>query len=106
MLASESGLVGEGAVCKSCSHAWSNHVTEIEDRADDELDRFLDVVVDSENLFSCVHQEEDADTRQVGHTYIIYTVYILLLLVCFFGYCLTSLSKKYIYETKTDSDSF
>ena len=31
----------------------------------EELDRLLDMVVDVENLFMCVHREEDADTKQV-----------------------------------------
>jgi hypothetical protein len=29
-----------------------------------ELDRLLGIVVDVENLFMCVHKEEDADTKQ------------------------------------------
>ena len=31
-----------------------------------ELDRLLGIVVDVENLFMCVHKEEDADTKQVN----------------------------------------
>ena len=30
-----------------------------------ELDRLLSIVVDVENLFMCVHKEEDIDTKQV-----------------------------------------
>lgn len=30
-----------------------------------ELDRLLGLVVDVENLFMCVHKEEDGDTKQV-----------------------------------------
>ena len=30
-----------------------------------DLDRLLGVVVDVENLFMCVHKEEDPDTKQV-----------------------------------------
>ncbi len=30
----------------------------------DELNRLLGIVVDVENLFMCVHKEEDADTKQ------------------------------------------
>ena len=30
-----------------------------------ELDRLLSMVVDVENLFMCVHKEEDIDTKQV-----------------------------------------
>ena len=33
--------------------------------ASTELDRLLGIVVDVENLFMCVHKEEDADTKQV-----------------------------------------
>ena len=32
-----------------------------------ELDRLLGIVVDVENLFMCVHKEEDADTKQVPY---------------------------------------
>lgn len=32
---------------------------------EDELNRLLGIVVDVENLFMCVHKEEDADTKQV-----------------------------------------
>ena len=32
---------------------------------DDELNRLLSIVVDVENLFMCVHIEEDTDTKQV-----------------------------------------
>ena len=33
--------------------------------ANTELDRLLGIVVDVENLFMCVHKEDDADTKQV-----------------------------------------
>jgi len=33
--------------------------------SDAELDRLLGIVVDVENLFMCVHKEEDPDTKQV-----------------------------------------
>ena len=29
------------------------------------MDRLLGIVVDVENLFMCVHKEEDSDTKQV-----------------------------------------
>ena len=32
---------------------------------EEELDRLLGIVVDVENLFMCVHKEEDNDTKQV-----------------------------------------
>ena len=37
----------------------------IRDRESTELDRLLGIVVDVENLFMCVHKEEDTDTKQV-----------------------------------------
>ncbi len=43
----------------------SLHVSHLESLPDAELDRLLGVVVDVENLFMCVHKEEDADTKQV-----------------------------------------
>jgi len=33
--------------------------------SEDELNRLLSMVVDVENLFTCVHKEEDVDTKQV-----------------------------------------
>ena len=41
------------------------HVSHLEDVAEDEINRLLGIVVDVENLFLCVHKEEDADTKQV-----------------------------------------
>lgn len=35
------------------------------DIPEDELNRLLCMVIDVENLFMCVHKEEDADTKQV-----------------------------------------
>ena len=43
----------------------SEHVSHLEDLPEAELDRLLGVVVDVENLFMCVHKEEDSDTKQV-----------------------------------------
>ena len=37
----------------------------LKDVEDTELDRLLGIVVDVENLFMCVHKEEDTDTKQV-----------------------------------------
>ena len=39
------------------------HIFQIVETA--ELDRLLGIVVDVENLFMCVHKEEDTDTKQV-----------------------------------------
>lgn len=51
--------------CRSCSHMLSKHVSHLESASDDDLDRLLSIVVDVENLFICVHREEDPDTKQV-----------------------------------------
>jgi histone acetyltransferase len=37
----------------------------LESTAEEELNRLLRIVVDVENLFMCVHKEEDAETKQV-----------------------------------------
>ncbi|XP_072037931.1 histone acetyltransferase KAT2A-like isoform X2 [Amphiura filiformis] len=51
--------------CRSCNHQLSAHVSHLENVAEDEINRLLGIVVDVENLFLCVHKEEDADTKQV-----------------------------------------
>jgi len=51
--------------CRTCGHALSSHVSHLSNAAEDELDRLLGIVVDVENLFMCVHKEEDQDTKQV-----------------------------------------
>jgi histone acetyltransferase len=33
--------------------------------SEEEMDRLLGIVLDVEYLFTCVHKEEDADTKQV-----------------------------------------
>jgi len=38
----------------------------LEKLAEGELDRLLGIVVDVENLFMCVHKEEDSDTKQAS----------------------------------------
>ena len=45
--------------------ATDAHVSHLEDTEENELNRLLGIVVDVENLFMCVHKEEDADTKQV-----------------------------------------
>jgi hypothetical protein len=42
----------------------------------DELNRLLGIVVDVENLFMCVHKEEDADTKQARRKFLTYGVRI------------------------------
>ena len=51
--------------CRACQHPLSSHVSHLNNAADEELDRLLGIVVDVENLFMCVHKEEDQDTKQV-----------------------------------------
>ncbi|XP_046359409.2 histone acetyltransferase KAT2A-like isoform X1 [Haliotis cracherodii] len=51
--------------CRSCNHALGAHVSHLENTAEEELNRLLRIVVDVENLFMCVHKEEDAETKQV-----------------------------------------
>ena len=41
------------------------HVSHLDNTAEEELNRLLRIVVDVENLFMCVHKEEDAETKQV-----------------------------------------
>lgn len=45
-----------------------DHVSHLDAAGDDDLDRLLSIVVDVENLFICVHREEDQDTKQVSHS--------------------------------------
>ncbi|XP_022246330.1 histone acetyltransferase KAT2B-like [Limulus polyphemus] len=51
--------------CRSCGHVLGAHVSHLGQTAEEELNRLLGIVVDVENLFMCVHKEEDADTKQV-----------------------------------------
>ena len=51
--------------CRTCKHPLSSHVSHLNNAGEDELDRLLGIVVDVENLFMCVHKEEDNDTKQV-----------------------------------------
>ncbi|GFO12454.1 histone acetyltransferase [Plakobranchus ocellatus] len=51
--------------CKSCRHPLGAHVSHLENTDEEELNRLLCIVVDVENLFVCVHREEDAEAKQV-----------------------------------------
>ena len=51
------------------------HVSHLETTDEEELNRLLGIVVDVENLFMCVHKEEDADTKQV-YFYLFKVMYI------------------------------
>uniref|UniRef100_A0A803W0S8 histone acetyltransferase n=1 Tax=Ficedula albicollis TaxID=59894 RepID=A0A803W0S8_FICAL len=51
--------------CRSCSHPLAAHVSHLENVSEEEMNRLLGIVLDVEYLFTCVHKEEDADTKQV-----------------------------------------
>ena len=51
--------------CRTCGHALSSHVSHLQAVKEEELDRLLGIVVDVENLFMCVHKQEDSDTKQI-----------------------------------------
>ncbi|XP_054847482.1 histone acetyltransferase KAT2B isoform X1 [Eublepharis macularius] len=51
--------------CRSCNHALAAHVSHLENISEEEMNRLLGIVLDVEYLFTCVHKEEDADTKQV-----------------------------------------
>lgn len=42
-----------------------DHVTHLENISEEEMNRLLGIVLDVEYLYTCVHKEEDADTKQV-----------------------------------------
>ncbi|RWS30538.1 histone acetyltransferase KAT2B-like protein [Leptotrombidium deliense] len=62
--ASETGIA-QSDPCRSCGHPLSAHVAHLVNVTEEELNRLLGMVVDVENLFMCVHVEEDNDTKQV-----------------------------------------
>uniref|UniRef100_A0A4X2M6U7 Histone acetyltransferase n=1 Tax=Vombatus ursinus TaxID=29139 RepID=A0A4X2M6U7_VOMUR len=51
--------------CRSCSHTLAAHVSHLENVSEEEMNRLLGIVLDVEYLFTCVHKEEDADTKQI-----------------------------------------
>ncbi|XP_059828324.1 histone acetyltransferase KAT2B isoform X3 [Hypanus sabinus] len=51
--------------CRSCGHMLADHVSHLESVSEEEMNRLLGIVLDVEYLFTCVHKEEDADTKQV-----------------------------------------
>lgn len=51
--------------CRSCAHTLDAHIAHLESTPEEELNRLLGIVVDVEHLFTCVHREEDPDTKQV-----------------------------------------
>ncbi|XP_030597096.1 histone acetyltransferase KAT2B-like [Archocentrus centrarchus] len=44
---------------------WVIHVTHLENVSEEEMNRLLGIVLDVEYLYTCIHKEEDADTKQV-----------------------------------------
>ena len=50
--------------CSSCSHTLQNHVSHF-DQTDKNLNKFLAMVVDMENIFNCVKIEKDPDNQKV-----------------------------------------
>ncbi|XP_023200346.1 histone acetyltransferase KAT2B isoform X3 [Xiphophorus maculatus] len=61
----QSNTVNLQEPCRSCSHTLGDHVTHLENVSEEEMNRLLGVVLDVEYLYTCVHKEEDADTKQV-----------------------------------------
>ncbi|XP_039978553.1 histone acetyltransferase KAT2B isoform X2 [Xiphias gladius] len=61
----QSNTVNLQEPCRSCSHTLGDHVTHLENVSEDEMNRLLGIVLDVEYLYTCVHKEEDADTKQV-----------------------------------------
>ncbi|KAG2465180.1 KAT2B acetyltransferase, partial [Polypterus senegalus] len=51
--------------CRSCSHELAEHVSHLENVSEEEMNRLLGIVLDVEHLFTCIHKEEDADTKQL-----------------------------------------
>ncbi|KAI1297257.1 Histone acetyltransferase KAT2B [Halotydeus destructor] len=51
--------------CRTCNHPLSAHITHLDDKSDEELNSMLSIVVDIENLYMCVHVEEDSETKQI-----------------------------------------
>ncbi|KAG8139175.1 hypothetical protein E2320_001953, partial [Naja naja] len=61
----QQSVVSLSEPCRSCNHALAAHVSHLENVSEEEMNRLLGIVLDVEYLFTCVHKEEDADTKQV-----------------------------------------
>ncbi|KAL3983813.1 hypothetical protein ACER0C_015438 [Sarotherodon galilaeus] len=61
----QSNAVNLQEPCRSCSHTLGDHVTHLENVSEEEMNRLLGIVLDVEYLYTCIHKEEDADTKQV-----------------------------------------
>lgn len=89
--------VSEAGKVSSLSHWPGDHVTHLENVSEDEMSRLLGIVLDVEYLYTCVHKEEDADTKQV---------YFSLFKVTHFHFSLTSHSLSPLFILKLPSYVF
>lgn len=51
--------------CHGCTHSLENHVKHLSSLSEEEINRLLGMVIDSENIYITVQREEDPDTRRV-----------------------------------------
>jgi len=51
--------------CKTCTHSLKNHITHLPIHSDPEINRLLGMAIDADNIFMCIHREEDPDTKKV-----------------------------------------
>ncbi|KAJ0172618.1 hypothetical protein K1T71_011757 [Dendrolimus kikuchii] len=51
--------------CRNCNHVLEKHVTQLQGLPVAEVNRLLGAVVDVENIFMCMHREDDQDTKRV-----------------------------------------
>lgn len=58
-------------------------MSHLENVAEEELNRLLRIVVDVENLFMCVHKEEDSETKRV-YFHLFKVRHPILFILCFF----------------------
>ena len=59
------GSIAASSPCKNCTHPFEAHTVSLQNLDDNEINRLLSLVIDIENLYMCVHLEEDHDTKQV-----------------------------------------
>lgn len=60
-----SNCIQSNLACKNCTHSFDSHTVTLQNLDENEINRLLSLVVDVENLYMCVHLEEDNDTKQV-----------------------------------------
>ncbi|XP_033221234.1 histone acetyltransferase KAT2A-like [Belonocnema kinseyi] len=51
--------------CNTCAHSLEKHVSHFQQASDDELNKFLAMIIDVENIFNCMKTEKDPDTQKV-----------------------------------------